>query len=307
MEQPPYDALIIGGGPAGLSAALILGRARRRVLVLDSGQPRNDPSPAAHSVFTRDGTPPRELLRLGREDLRPYDGVEIRDAEVTDVVREEDGGFSAVLADGSRCRGRKLLLATGMREKLPEIEGIQELWGTGVLHCPYCHGWEVRDLPLALYARGEFALHFAAILRGWSHDLVLCSNGPADLGEEERQKLARYGIAVREEVIVRLEGHPEGEDGSLERIVFADGSVLPRRALFVRLPQRQCSPFAERLGCTLTDRHQIEVDDNGRTSVPGVYAAGDLARPMQQVMVAAVDGTVAGMAINYGLLMEEFT
>jgi thioredoxin reductase len=194
-----------------------------------------------------------------------------------------------------------------MREKLPEIEGIQELWGTGVLHCPYCHGWEVRDLPLALYARGEFALHFAAILRGWSHDLVLCSNGPADLGEEERQKLARYGIAVREEVIVRLEGHPEGEDGSLERIVFADGSVLPRRALFVRLPQRQCSPFAERLGCTLTDRHQIEVDDNGRTSVPGVYAAGDLARPMQQVMVAAVDGTVAGMAINYGLLMEEFT
>ncbi|MEA2604670.1 MAG: hypothetical protein QOF89_5662 [Acidobacteriota bacterium] len=307
MEQPLYHVLIVGGGPAGLSAALVLGRARRRVLVLDSGQPRNAPSSAAHSVFTRDGTPPRELLRFGREDLRPYDGVEIRDAEVTDVVREEDGGFSAVLADGSRLRGRKLLLATGMREKLPAIEGMQELWGTGVLHCPYCHGWEVRDLPLALYARGDFAMHFAAILRGWSHDLVICSNGPADLGEEERQKLARYGIGLREEVIVRLEGHPGGEDGSLERIVFADGSVLPRRALFVRFPQRQCSPFAERLGCTLTDRHQIEVDDNGQTSVPGVYAAGDLARPMQQVMVAAVDGTVAGMALNYGLLMEEFT
>ncbi len=307
MEQALYDVLIVGGGPAGLSAALILGRARRRVLVLDSGQPRNAPSPGAHSVFTRDGTPPRELLRLGREDLRPYDGVETRDAEVTDVVREEDGGFSALLADGSRTRGRRLLLASGMREKLPAIEGIQELWGTGVLHCPYCHGWEVRDMPLALYARGEFALHFAGVLRGWSHDLVVCSNGPSDLGEEDRQKLARYGIGLREEVIVRLEGHPEGKDGSLERIVFADGSSLSCRALFVRLPQRQYSPFAERLGCNLTDRHQVAVDDNGLTSVPGVYAAGDIARPMQQVMVAAVDGTVAGMAINYGLLMEEFT
>ena len=307
MEQPLYDVLIVGGGPAGLSAALVLGRARRRVLVLDSGQPRNAPSPGAHSVFTRDGTPPRELLRLGREDLRPYDGVEVRDAEVTNVVREEDGGFSASLSDGSLARGRRLLLASGMREKLPAIEGIQELWGTGVLHCPYCHGWEVRDLPLALYARGEFAMHFAGVLRGWSHNLVVCSNGPSDLGEEDRQKLARYGIGLREEVIVRLEGHPDGKDGSLERIVFADGSALSRRALFVRLPQRQFSPFAERLGCAMTDRHQVQVDDNGLTSVAGVYAAGDLARPMQQVMVAAVDGTVAGMAINYGLLMEEFT
>ncbi len=302
-----YDALIVGGGPAGLSGALVLGRARRRVLVLDSGQPRNAPSSAAHSVFTRDGTPPRELLRLGREDLRHYDGVEIRDAEVTDVVAEEEGGFSATLADGSRVRGRKLLLATGMREKLPQIEGIEELWGSGVLHCPYCHGWEVRDLPLALYARGDFAMHFAGILRGWSHDLVVCSHGPADLGEEERQKLARYGIGLKEEVIVRLEGHPDGKDGSLERIVFADGSTLARRALFVRLPQRQFSPLAERLGCTLNDRHQVEIDANGRTSVPGVFAAGDISRPLQQVMTAAVDGTTAGMAINYDLLMEEFT
>lgn len=307
MKMKIYDALIVGGGPAGLSAALVLGRARRRVLVLDSGQPRNALSPAAHSVFTRDGTPPSELLRLGREDLRHYDGVEIREAEVTEVEPREKGGFSATLAGSSRVCGRKLLLATGMREKLPQIEGMQELWGTGVLHCPYCHGWEVRDLPLALYANGDFAMHFAGILRGWSHDLVVCSHGPAYLGEEDRRKLARFRIGLKEEVIVRLEGNPECKEGSLERIVFADGSALARRALFVRLPQRQFSPLAESLGCALNDRNQVKTDANGRTSVPGVFAAGDLSRPLQQVMTAAVDGTTAGMAINYDLLMEEFT
>jgi thioredoxin reductase len=301
-----YDVLVIGAGPAGLSAALVLGRARRRILVFDSGQPRSAPSPAAHSVFTRDGTPPMELLRLGREQLRPYEGVEIRDAEVIDAVRNGDGSFSAVLADGSRVAGRRLLLTTGMLEKLPEIEGMHELWGTGVLHCPYCHGWEVRDQPLGVYGRGDFALDLAGTLRGWSHDLVICSNGPSGLTDEERRKLARFGIGLREEIIVRLEGRPEREDGTLERIVFADGSTLPRRALFVRLPQRQHSDLAERLGCTLTDRHQVETNAGGQTSVHGVYAAGDLARPIQQVIAAAADGTVAAMALNHELLMEEF-
>ena len=296
------DVLIVGAGPAGLSAALVLGRARRRVLVFDSGQPRNAPSPAAHNVFTRDGTPPREMLRIGREQLRPYAGVEFRDAEVTDATRDEDGGFTVHLADGSRFRGRRLLLASGMREKLPEIEGMRELWGTGVLHCPYCHGWEMRDEPLAVYGRGEFALEFAGTLRGWSRDLVICSNGPADLGEEDRQKLARHGIGLTEEPIARL----EGRNGALERIVFADGSTLARRALFARFPQRQQSPLAERLGCVLTDRHQVETDEYGRTSVPGLYAAGDLARPMQQVILAAADGTVAAICLNHELSTEEF-
>jgi len=301
-----YDVLVIGAGPAGLSAALVLGRARRRVLVFDSGQPRNAPSPAAHTVFTRDGTPPMELLRLGREQLRPYEGVEVRDSEVIDAVRNADGSFAAVLADGSRVAGRRLLLTTGMLEKLPEIDGMRELWGTGVLHCPYCHGWEVRDQPLGVYGRGDVALDLAGILRGWSHDLVICSNGPSGLTDEERRKLARYGIVLREEIIVRLEGRPGKEDGTLERIVFADGSVLPRRALFARLPQQQHSDLAERLGCTLTDRHQVETNADGQTSVRGVYAAGDLAQPKQQVIVAAADGAVAAMALNYELLMEEF-
>ncbi|HEX4959433.1 MAG TPA: NAD(P)/FAD-dependent oxidoreductase [Thermoanaerobaculia bacterium] len=298
-----YDVLVIGGGPAGLSAALVLGRARRRVLVFDSGQPRNAPSPAAHSVFTRDGTPPLELLRIGREQLRPYESVEIRDAEVIDAVKEADGSFSAVLADGSRVAGRRILLATGMMDKLPEIDGLHELWGTGVLHCPFCHGWEVRDQPLALYARGETILDFAASLRGWSHDLAVCSNGPAGLSVEERQKLDRFGIGLWEEIIVRLEGET---NGALERIVFANGSALRRRALFVRLPQRQHSPLAERLGCDLTDRHQVVINAAGRTSVPGVYAAGDLSRPLQQVVLAAADGTVAAITLTHELLKEEF-
>jgi thioredoxin reductase len=303
MEDTPlYDVIIVGGGPAGLSAALVLGRARRRVLVLDSGQPRNAPSPASHSLFTRDGTPPFELLRIGREQLQPYEKVDVRETQAVDAARDDDGAFSIALADGTRHRARRLILATGMLDKLPEIEGMRELWGTGVLHCPYCHGWEERDQPLALYARGEFAVEFAGTLRGWSHDLVICSNGPSGLGDEERAKLARYQIDLREEVIARL----EGKDGALGRIVFEDGSAIERRALFVRFPQRQHSDLAERLGCELTDRHQVVIDAYYRTSVPGVYAAGDLARPMQQVVLAAADGAHAAIILNHALLAEEF-
>lgn len=295
-----YDVLIVGAGPAGLSAALILGRSRRRVLVLDSGKPRNAPSPESHGFFTRDGATPAELLRLGREQLRPYD-VEVRDAEVTDAVREESG-FTVVLADGSRESARTLLLATGMVDPLPEIEGLRELWGTGVLHCPYCHGWEVRDRPLGVYGNGKAAAEFVALLRVWSRDLVLCTDGPADLEEEDRERLARHGVPVREERIVRL----VEKEGRLERIVFADGGDLSCGALFLRVPPRQHSRLGERLGSPLRADGLMDVDQAGRTSIPGLYAAGDISLKMNQVGLAAADGAVAGVAINHDLALQEF-
>ena len=293
------DVVIIGGGPAGLSAALVLGRSRRRVLVLDAGNPRNAPSPAAHSLFTRDGDSPRELLRIAREQLRPYD-VEMRTVEVTDVLREE-GGFAVVLADGSRVAARRVLLSTGVVDRLPEIEGMRELWGTSVLHCPYCHGWEVRNEPVAVYANGESALELAPLALCWSRDVVLCTGGPAEFPTEERERLERNGIVVREERVIRL----EGKDGHLERIVFENGTTLPRSALFLRTFPRQHSDLAEKLGCDFTSFGLVQVDAQGKTSVPGVYAAGDLALRVHQVVVAAADGSIAGMAINHDLLTEE--
>lgn len=293
------DVIIIGAGPAGLSAALVLGRVRRRVLVIDSRRPRNAPSAESHSFFTRDGTPPLELLRIGREQLRPY-GVEVLDAEVTDAFREGDG-FTVVLEEGSRRSARRLLLATGVVDELPDIEGLRELWGRSVLHCAYCHGWEVRDQPLAVYANGEMAAEVVALVRCVSRDVVLCTGGPAELGGD-RELLDRNGVPVREEPVVRL----EGRDGQLERIIFADGTDLPRHALFLPTVPRQHSDLPERLGCAITEFGFVQVNADGLTTVPGVYAAGDLALRRHQVVVASADGAIAGIAINQDLTWGDF-
>jgi thioredoxin reductase len=295
-----YDVIIVGAGPAGLSAALVLGRVRRRVLVIDSGKPRNAPASASHSFFTRDGTPPLELLRIGREQLRPY-GVEVLDAEVVDAQRD-GAAFTVVLRDGARHSARRLLLTTGVVDPLPEIDGMRELWGRGVYHCAYCHGWEVRDEPLAVLANGGSAAEIVALVRCLSRDVVLCTHGPERLGDD-RERLDRAGVPVREEKIVRV----DGRDGHLERIVFEDGAELPRRALFLPTLPRQHSDLAEHLGCELTDIGLVQVDALGLTTVPGLYAAGDLSLRRQQVVIAAADAAVAAMAINHELAWEELS
>ncbi|HYU31461.1 MAG TPA: NAD(P)/FAD-dependent oxidoreductase, partial [Thermoanaerobaculia bacterium] len=262
------------------------------------GKPRNAPSPASHSYFTRDGSPSSELLRIGREQLRPY-GVEVLDAEVVDAFQDGEA-FTVVLGDGSRRSARRLLLATGVVDPLPEIEGLREMWGTSVLHCAYCHGWEVRDRPLAVYANGGSAAEIVALVRCLSRDVVLCTDGPADLGDH-REVLDRAGIPIREEPVVRL----EGKEGHLERIVFASSPDLPRHALFLPTLPRQHSDLAERLGCELTVYGLVKVDAAGLTTVPGVYAAGDLALRRHQVVVASADGAIAGITINHELAWED--
>ncbi|HEX2203007.1 MAG TPA: NAD(P)/FAD-dependent oxidoreductase, partial [Longimicrobium sp.] len=264
-----YDVVIVGGGVAGLSAALLLGRGRRKVLVFDGGAPRNAPAHEAHSFFTRDGTPPLELLRIGREQLAAYD-VEVRAGWVADAAREGEG-FRVTAADGTEVTARRLLLATGVVDVLPEIEGLRERWGGAVFHCPYCHGWEVRGRPLAVLGRGDDAMHLVKLLRGWTDDLVLCTDGPAGLDDDARAKLARHGVALREEPVVRL----EGPGGRLERIVFASGEPLAREGILLRPPQRPASDLAERLGCERLPGGPLVTDPFLQTTVPGVYVAGD--------------------------------
>ena len=204
-----YDVLIVGAGPAGLNAALMLGRCRRRVLVCDTGRPRNAASRALHGYLSRDGTPPSELLAIGRQELEKYETVEFRHVEVVQATwHAEEKQFEAELASGDRVRSRKLLIATGVADNVPDVEGIDELYGKSVFHCPYCDGWEVRDQPLAIYGRGERGHGLALELTAWSRDLVLCSNGPCELDDAQRERLARNGIAVREEAIARLEVTP---------------------------------------------------------------------------------------------------
>ncbi len=208
-----YDVVVVGGGSAGLSAALVLGRSRRRTLVLDAGEPRNAPSSGVHGFFTRDGILLKELLDIGREQLEPYPSVEVRSARVTGASGE-NGDFEVVLDGGTVTRARKLLLATGVVDELPDKPGFEELWGRSVYHCPYCHGWEVRDRPLAVLSSDERAAERAAFIRNWSRDLVLLTDGPANLNEEGRRTLRALGIPVREEKISHLEGDPGGAAGA---------------------------------------------------------------------------------------------
>jgi thioredoxin reductase len=290
-----YETVIVGAGPAGLSAALVLGRCMRSTLVCDSGRYRNERSQALHCYMGQDGVPPGRLLTLGREQLRPYETVEIIQATAS-RIQSAPHGF-ALATDAGLLSARTVLVATGVVDKLPNIEGIHELFGRSVHVCPYCDGWEHRNAPVAAFGKGEKGAGLALLLRQWTEDLVLCTHGDAELSGQDRKKLGACGIAVREEPIARL----EGKDGCLQVIVFADGARLARRALFFNTGQHPRSTLLEELGCRYVAKG-IKCDDDGQTSVPGVYVAGDVSRDVQLAIVAAAEGARAALAINRALL-----
>lgn len=302
-----YDAVVVGGGSAGLSAALMLGRARRRTLVLDGGEPRNAPASGVHYFFTRDGTPPDDLLRIGREQLEPYSGVEVRRAGATGASGS-DGDFLVTLEDGSTVGTRKILLATGVYDELPERPGFREFWGRGIYHCPYCHGWEVRDRPLAVLNSGEDAAEQAAMIRNWSRDLILLTDGPAALEDRARETLGALGIPIIEKPISRLEG--DRGSGVLERILFEDGTEVLREGLFYKPPQRQRSDLAEVLGCEFQTEGPLPTlikNDpmTKETTVPGVHVAGDAGTMLQGAIMAAASGASAAAIINHALVTQD--
>ena len=295
-----YDCIVVGAGPAGLSGALMLGRCRRSVLVCDAGEPRNARSAGLHGYLTRDGTEPGEFLRLARQELERYPTVEFHRGEIVEA-RRTSGGFTVVCPGGLQLSARKLLLATGVVDEIPEIEGLQELYGKSVHHCPYRDAWEWRDQPLAVYGRAEPGTALALALTVWSDDVVLCTDGPSGLSEEEEQQLDQAGIEVREDRVVRL----EGRDGLLERVVFAEGDPLPRRALFFCCGQHQRSQLAAKLGARFNAKGTVDTGSQEVTNVPGLYVAGDASKEAQFVIVAAAEGFEAGMAINKVLLKED--
>ncbi|WP_420000135.1 NAD(P)/FAD-dependent oxidoreductase [Streptomyces boninensis] len=301
-----YDVIIVGGGPAGLGAALTLGRARRSTLLLDAGPGRNAPAEAVHNFLGHDGTPPAELRRIGRAQLAAYPEVEVRDA-AAESARDLGGtGFGLVPAGGGTVQGRRLLLATGVRDEIPQVSGLAELWGKSAFHCPYCHGFEVSGKRVAVHGAGEEHARLALQLRRFSDEVALVTDGVA-LPDAAAALLAERGVVVRCEAVTRF----EGTGGQLERIAFEGGAALERDAVFVGPVLRQRSPLAERLGCGLLPGGGVEVDDFERTTVAGVYAAGDMAHraalpmPFAAVGPAAASGLVAGAMLDQELLRAE--
>lgn len=293
------DVLIVGGGAAGLSAALVLGRARRDVVVADSGAPRNAPAAHMQGFLSRDGMPPADLLAAGRAEVTGY-GVTLVAGTVTDLVHCGPKGFQAILDDGQRVRARKVLVTTGLRDELPDVPGLAERWAKDVLHCPYCHGWEVRDQQLGVLWNGPDSVRYAQIVRQWTHDLVLFTP-TATLTPADRSQLVARAVGVVEGAVEQL----VVQDDHLTALLMDDGRCIPRQALFVPPRFVPNHDVLKGVGCDLDEQGWVVTGPNGTTSVPGLWVAGNVTNPRAQVITAAGEGSAAAIAINADLVGDD--
>ncbi|MDT7727708.1 MAG: hypothetical protein QOI21_4284 [Actinomycetota bacterium] len=307
MKREKYDVVVVGGGAAGLSAALTLSRARRGVLVIDSGSPRNAPAGHVHNYLGREGTPPGELLAIGRSEVEGYGG-EIVSGTVASA-KAVDGGFQVDLAGGVSVRARRLLVTTGLADELPEVAGLSGLWGTDVLHCPYCHGWEVRDQPIGVLATGPMAVHQTLLFRQWSADVTLFQNAAVDLTDEQKEQFAARGIAVVDGQVAAV----ETAGGRLTGVRLTSGEVFPRQALVVAPRVTARAEVLVSLGLEAAEQEingyvvgsYVPAGPTGATAVPGVWVAGNVADVKAQVLTSAAAGLNTAAAINADLIDED--
>lgn len=302
VEGLIYDCAIIGGGPAGLSAALVLGRSKRNTLLFDDDHGRNLVTREAHGFLTRDGIQPEELKRLGREDIAKYDCVQIKKKRIINIKRITESHYQLDTEDGDTFHSIKIIIAAGLKEELPNIPDIENFYGTSLFSCPYCDGWELQNKPLAIIA-DKMVFKLAKEVYTWSKDLVVFTNGIGRLEEEEKAKLQAKGIIVREEIIDGL----EGENGQLRSVRLEDGTLVDREGGFTTPLWSHSTPFAKELGCKLNEHGGILTDDYGRTNVWNVYAAGDASLIVpSQLVIAAGEGSAAGIGVNGDLTNEYF-
>jgi thioredoxin reductase len=303
MTDNEYDVVVVGGGGAGLSAALVLARARRRVLVVDAGEPRNAPAGGVHGFLALDGVPPAELLARGREEVRRYGG-QVEQGEVIGATRDADR-FAVVLADGRTLRARRLVVTTGLVDELPDVPGVRERWGHDVLHCPYCHGWEVRDRAIGVLSSGPMSVHQALLFRQWSDDVVFLAH-TRPLEPEQRAQLAARGVPVVEGEVVRLEVDGDRLAGAR----LADGTLVARDAVVVASRMVARAGFLAALGLAAVPHpsgagEHVPADAFGRTSVPGVWVAGNVTDLSAQVSGAVAAGAVVAAQVNMDLVTAD--
>ncbi|GIO68749.1 hypothetical protein J21TS3_35700 [Paenibacillus cookii] len=299
MSKQLLDAVIIGGGPAGLNAALMLGRARKHVAVIDEGKPRNAVTRETHGFLTRDGVSPFEFRRIAKEELGAYPSVTlVEDTAVS--IAGEDGNFQIETAQGNLYASKKLLFAVGMKDRPLDIPGLAEVYGKSAFVCPYCDGWELRDEPLVVIVKGADLMHFAPLISGWTNRFTVCTNGPAGLTDDQREELRRHQVPLFESPILNIESN----EGIVRQVVLEDGTSIPCRGIFFKPELTTGSDLPQAIGCRLTEDGMVVVDDFGKTTVPGVYSAGDAASRLHQAVAAAAKGAFAAAALNNELNLE---
>lgn len=296
------DCIIIGGGPAGLSAGLVLGRSLRRAVILDHGRPRHARTRHSHGFLTRDGASPAEFRQIAHRELSEYPSISMMQEEVVEV-QPVYGGFIARMSSGRETAGRKVLLSTGLREILPSLPGLEEYYGQSLFSCPYCDGYELRGKRLVLLAETMNVFSTAQMIHHWSKDLVICTNGKRILNVEQHKRLVSRGIRVVEQPISKL----SGSNGRLEAIWFRNGQTIEREGGFVTPQLSQASMIGPRMGCHMNDRGALITDHYGRTNIRGIYAAGDsTVTSPTQLIIAAAEGSKAAIGINMDLVYEDF-
>ncbi|HUR20091.1 MAG TPA: NAD(P)/FAD-dependent oxidoreductase [Vicinamibacterales bacterium] len=296
-----WDVVIAGAGPAGLSAALVLGRACRTVLLCDTGTPRSWAAKEMHAFLSRDGIVPARFRELSRQEVLKYPGVTFAPVEVRSA-RRVGTGFEVRLGEGRPVRCRKLLIATGVYDLLPPLRGIEPLYGRSVFQCPYCDGWEVSGQRIAVYGRRQRGLEMSRAMTAWARDIVLCTDGRAGYTAAARRDLQRNGITIVEKPVAEL----RGANGRLSAVVFEDGEALARDALFFDTPSRPQSKLAQSVGCEFRRNGGVLCGDYEATSVPGVFVAGNITRDVQLSIVAAAEGARAAFGINRSLTREDY-
>jgi thioredoxin reductase len=296
-----YDVIIIGGSYSGLAAAMTLGRALRKVLVIDSGKPCNRQTPHSHNFLTQDGKTPKEIATLARQEVEKYETITFLNALATSGAKIENG-FSISTDSGNSFTAAKLIFATGVRDIMPDIKGVAECWGISVIHCPYCHGYEVRHERTGILGNGEYGFEFSQLISNWTNDLTLFTNGKSTLTDEQTAKIKKHNISIVEKEV----SHLEHDNGELREIVFKDGSVTALKALYTRPPFEQHCSIPHSLGCELTEDGYIKIDAMQKTTVNGVFACGDNVIRMRTVANAVAMGTTAGAMLNRELVAERF-
>ena len=300
-DKNQFDVIIIGGSYAGLATAMALGRALRNVLIIDSGRPCNRQTPHSHNFLTQDGKSPKEIATLAKQQVVAYDTVTFFDGIATKGLKTSNG-FEIQTETGNKFSATKLVFATGIKDVMPNIIGFSECWGISVLHCPYCHGYEVKNEITGILGNGEYGFEFSKLISNWTKKLILFTNGTSTLTDEQKILLEKHSIEIVEKEIKEL----EHQNGQLKSILFKDGSKQIVKAIYTKLPFEQNCTLAEQLGCELTEDGYIKIDAFQKTTTENVFACGDNATRIRTVANAVAMGTLTGMTVNKELIEEHF-